>query len=218
MHEINVPLVQHVTDSTVALVSKDIDGDLMSYCTGVWINHNHIVTAKHCVANDDDSITIGQQILYQTKAEQTGKSPINGSDVAYTAKIVAHGELSDVAVLKVEDNLSHGIVSIYKGQIPQGLKVYVMGHPNGLMYTYTEGIVSGIRTMKVYFSDEGEVHYIVHIQVPAAGGSSGGPAITANGELVAISTFINRGIPGNLFSTHKDKIIGVLEANGIAYY
>lgn len=43
------PLIQHMSRSTVALMTVDDEDAARPYCTGVWVDKNTILTANHCV-------------------------------------------------------------------------------------------------------------------------------------------------------------------------
>ena len=214
-----VPIVTHINNTTISLVFKDLAGEYRSYCSGSWINNKNIITARHCVENDDKTVDIGRIIIFQTHKEFNGKHPYSGSKKSYMARVVAVGKNDiDVAVLEAVKDMRHGIVKILPGEVPQGLKVYITGHPRGLTFTYMEGHVAAIREMTIDTGDGPEVNYVVHIIAPASLGSSGGAVLTENGELIAINTFIKHNLPGHIFSTHKDHVIQVLEENNIQYY
>lgn len=70
-------------------------------------------------------------------------------------------------------------------EVNNGDKVIALGHPYGLKYSATEGIVS--RAKRV----EDNIEYI---QIDAAinPGNSGGPSFNHNGEIVGMNTFIIR--------------------------
>ena len=71
----------------------------------------------------------------------------------------------------------------------------VLGSPLGLEQTVTEGLVSAIRTVR----DRGE---FLQISAPISPGSSGGPVVNMNGQVIGIATFqvrgqnINFAVPG----------------------
>jgi S1-C subfamily serine protease len=63
----------------------------------------------------------------------------------------------------------------------QGAKVYAMGHPLGLEYSFSSGVVSAIRNDPDY----GEV---IQIDAPINPGNSGGPLLDDKGSLIGINT------------------------------
>jgi hypothetical protein len=60
-----------------------------------------------------------------------------------------------------------------------GQNIYVVGSPKGLPATISEGIVSGLRDLNNY--------KLIQMTAPISPGSSGGPVVNSNGELIGIS-------------------------------
>jgi S1-C subfamily serine protease len=193
------------------LVKKDPWGT-SSYCGGVWVNEDHIVTAKHCVGK------VGKKVRFQTYNEFDGQYPHNKNDKTYIAVVVALGEDVDVAVLKSNARVSHNVASIYKGKIVSGGKVHSVGHPTNLPYNYTTGTISQIRDMDVYPSGNSGRFYVLHVTTSATFGSSGSGVYDLNGELLGIAAFIMEEMPGAMFYLHRDLITEVLDDNSIAYH
>lgn len=67
-----------------------------------------------------------------------------------------------------------------------GEDVATIGSPGGLENTISTGIVSGLRSLS------GEHDYI-QMTAPISPGSSGGPLLNTNGEVIGITTFLVRG-------------------------
>jgi len=66
--------------------------------------------------------------------------------------------------------------------LPQiGEPIYVVGHPKGLSYSFTNGIVSGIRDINAY-------DYI-QFTAPVSPGNSGGPLLNERGEVIGVISF-----------------------------
>ncbi len=72
------------------------------------------------------------------------------------------------------------------GSLKDGDDVLAIGHPYGLNYTATQGVISRVDRVQ-----QG-IHYI---QIDAAinPGNSGGPLVNQNGEVVGVNTFIIKG-------------------------
>ncbi len=67
----------------------------------------------------------------------------------------------------------------------EGDQVIAVGHPLGLKYSATKGIVSNMR------HEQGDIFYIQH-DAALSPGNSGGPLINEAGEVVGINTFVMR--------------------------
>jgi S1-C subfamily serine protease len=118
----------------------------------------------------------------------------------YKGKVVALPKEKniDLALMIIQDNDGKIIPSLPIGGyslITQGSEVIAFGHPEGLEFSVTRGIVSALR--------EG-----LYIQTDAAinHGNSGGPLITRTGQVVGINTFMlrNRHAEGLGFAIRAD--------------
>jgi len=69
------------------------------------------------------------------------------------------------------------------GSLSEGDLVIAVGHPFGLNYTATEGIVSNMR------HDQDGVNYIQH-DAALNPGNSGGPLLNLDGKIIGVNTFI----------------------------
>jgi S1-C subfamily serine protease len=66
-----------------------------------------------------------------------------------------------------------------------GSDVYAMGHPLGYSWTFTQGIISGLRAIDT----EGEHYTAIQTQTPINPGNSGGPLLNARIEVVGVNTW-----------------------------
>jgi S1-C subfamily serine protease len=66
-----------------------------------------------------------------------------------------------------------------------GADVYAIGHPLGYTWTFTQGIISGVRTIDT----EGQQYTAIQTQTPINPGNSGGPLLNANLEVLGINTW-----------------------------
>ena len=93
----------------------------------------------------------------------------------------------------------------------QGDVVTAIGHPNGLNFSATDGIVSAVRKN----SDGAEVkpeddRSWIQTNAAIAGGSSGGPLISDTGRVVGINTLVVAG-RGVAFAVHVSHLSDLLE-------
>lgn len=91
----------------------------------------------------------------------------------------------DIAFLNA-DNIDAGIPDVRWGServVREGDTVLAMGHPFGLKFTSTQGIVSNA-VHKI-----NDISYIQH-DASLNPGNSGGPLVNAEGEIIGINTFI----------------------------
>ncbi len=76
-------------------------------------------------------------------------------------------------------------VALHRQQIAEGTPVTAIGHPFGLKFSATNGIISNTRHML------NDIRYIQH-DAALNPGNSGGPLVGQSGQVVGINTFIIR--------------------------
>jgi S1-C subfamily serine protease len=152
----------------------------------IYDNSGHIITNYHVVAvSDPNDISI---------------TFIDGT--VYRARVVGADQYSDLAVLRVEDDIpAEKLIPLplaNSSGLLVGQEVVAIGNPFGLSGSMTEGIVSGLnRLIPVYqdpFSDVTAPAFSIPdvIQTDAAinPGNSGGPLLNMLGEVVGINSAI----------------------------
>jgi S1-C subfamily serine protease len=101
------------------------------------------------------------------------------------AKVVGTDPSRDLALLEVGD-VPPGLSGIPPAEI-QGLQpgdpVAVIGHPQGLLWSLTTGIISAVRTKMPVGSG---LATVIQTQAPVNPGNSGGPLINADGKLAGV--------------------------------
>lgn len=128
--------------------------------TGIAVTNNHVVT--------------GSALL---------KVWVGG--VQHNARILGVSECSDLAVIKV-DGGPYPFLNWYTDPVKTGLEVYLAGFPLGEpQYSLTKGIVSKERA-------DGQTRwasldYVLGHTATSNPGNSGGPLISANGQVVGIN-------------------------------
>ena len=97
---------------------------------------------------------------------------------------VAVDKQADLILLKVK-GLNRDAIKVKKEDVKVGSQVYAIGSPEGMEGTITDGLVSSKRDLNG--------KKLVQISAPISHGSSGGPVVDINGELIGVSV-----------SRHKD--------------
>ena len=80
--------------------------------------------------------------------------------------------------------------------IKTGDEVVAIGHPNGLSFTMTQGIVSAVR--------EG---MLIQSSASINPGNSGGPLIDSRGRIIGVNTFFIKDTQGLKFAFRADYIL-----------
>lgn len=138
--------------------------------TGFYLrDYNLIITNNHVVQSSSEVMISGKLI-------PECMSPVYFNDPKY-----------DIAFIRVPQEID--VTPIHLGvsrPVADGEKVIAIGHPYGLKFTATEGIVSKAKRLH---------NGLNYIQIDAAinPGNSGGPLVNQNGEVIGINTFIIAG-------------------------
>lgn len=134
--------------------------------TGFYVKkYNLFVTNNHVIEGSTEVIISGKCF------EKT------------TTTVLYKDEVYDLAFLKVPDGIELPEAMLSEVPVRDGEQVIAIGHPYGLKYSATQGIVSNPKRL---------FNQINYIQVDAAinPGNSGGPLENIAGEIVGVNTFI----------------------------
>ncbi len=156
-----------------------------------------IITAGHAVKNQDKQGTV-QVILYGGKSASATVFEIN--------------EETDLALLKINDP-PENLNVIPPGEvddIQEGQPITVIGHPFGLGWTLTRGIIS-----RIHKNNTGRLSNTIQTDAGVNPGNSGGPILNNRGEYIgAIFSKVNRRRAENIaFARSVQKIKNFLERN-----
>jgi len=136
--------------------------------TGFYLpKYQVIITNEHVVRDNKMVVVTGKKITKQL------------------AKVVLLDESHDLAFLLIEEQPSIDVnVEIFDGdEVNIGSEVIALGHPFGLDYSVTKGIVSSID------HEVGNINYIQH-DAALNPGNSGGPLINKEGQIIGVNTFV----------------------------
>lgn len=141
--------------------------------TGFFIDENVVLTNHHVVANSDS--------LFIRNSKSNKK---------YKAIIIAKDELSDLAIIsidkwdlykKTEKWKSLGFMPSKDLQI--GQRVWVFGHPWGLEYSVSEGIIAAL-DRRIDRSPQ----FFIQVDARIFNGNSGGPLLDYNGKVIGVNS------------------------------
>lgn len=141
--------------------------------TGFYVKTQHLIITNHHVVGTSTEVVIDGLDMEQQKTTVLYKDPAH--DLAF--------------LLPPEELLAENVPSIAintTNYLKQGDPIITIGHPLGLKFTATQGIVS--KTDRLY----GNVQFI-QIDAPINPGNSGGPLINEKGEVIGVNTFIIQG-------------------------
>ena len=169
------------------VVVKTLSG---TYGTGFYVKGKLIITNHHVIEGTETVQLI----------DHNGKST--------TGTVIRSDSVRDLALIHTDTPAQPAHLET-SSPLPAGTSVDALGHPKGLQFSLTRGIVSAIRDIDVGFGMK-----VKHIQtdVPINPGNSGGP-LFANGKVIGINTWKLSGDSqeGLGFAVHYSEIHKFLE-------
>lgn len=160
---------RHALPSVVTIRAYDAGGEPMGFGSGFFLRDGRVVTNSHVVA--------GAQ--WVEIADQDGK--LLGS--APYAEVVS--TRSDLAILPPLSVDRRGL-TVSSDRPRPGENVWVVGSPEGLHGSVSSGVVSALRSV------EGRDY--LQITAPISSGSSGGPILDTDGQVIGIvASYVTEG-------------------------
>lgn len=149
--------------STVLISTIDKNGQPLALGSGFVIDNGVIATNFHVIENSSGGFVkfIGKEEKYSIKG------------------IIEKSEKYDLAILAIETFNASKLTFGNYDNVSVGDQIYAIGNPNGLEGTFSQGIVSGLRKIE---NDE-----LLQITAPISPGSSGGPVLNQNAEIIGLA-------------------------------
>jgi hypothetical protein len=171
-------LIAHSMPSVVLLLNTHADGTI-TYGAGFLVGPGLVLTSEHVVAS---AIKLGA-MLY--KAGRNSYTPMDGGLSRFLfenqADVLAVREVrgdstSDIALMQLDvDTSGYPTLPVAEGEVKAGDRVIALGHPQELVWSFTQGMVGTIH--------QGAIQHDAAISF----GSSGGPLLNPRGEIVGIN-------------------------------
>jgi serine protease Do len=159
----------------VVLIQNRIDASNGGTGTGFILEDNMIITNHHVIDGT------GKLFVFSNKS---GKE--------YAAQVVYADPISDIAIIRLQDwemfEANEKPVNLMLGDsniLTPGDKVIVIGHPWGLTWTVSEGILSGKHRRA-----GANPKFMNQIDANLFQGNSGGPIFNENGKIVCVSNMM----------------------------
>jgi len=155
-------------------VDPETDPKKSGLCSGVVVDDiGHVLTNFHCVYKSNYI-----RLYYYDEDDWQN----------YEVNVIGLDPLADLALLKVlgkEEPIPHLEFAEDAGKIKSGTDVFALGHPMGMAWTVTKGIISSTERYSRH-------PFIKALQTDAAinKGNSGGPLLNMKGEIVGINALI----------------------------
>lgn len=136
--------------------------------TGFFVDTHTIATAYHIV----DGLQKVSIFKY-------------GSSTLLIGKVVEFSKDSDIALVEVATENPNKYLNISPRRQQVGDSVYVLGHPYGLWYTFTSGMISNVDRRTIGYGLDG----VVQIDAPINSGNSGGPVFDKRGDVIGVVSY-----------------------------
>jgi putative serine protease PepD len=173
-------LYRKLVDSVVLVVTKESIG------SGVVVTpKGHMLTNWHVVGSNK---VVG--VVARSRELLRGLDQLKKEHVVL-ATVIATDARRDLAILAVE-KLPTSLRPVPLGEsdgVEVGQDVVSIGHPRGLLWSYTEGVVSQVRPDYQWTYESGSKHQatVIQTQTPTHPGSSGGALFDGSGRVVGVN-------------------------------
>lgn len=172
-----LPKIQQNLQATVLVIGENINPDQIESTpngmgSGVIISKDgHIVTNNHVIEHSE-----GYKV-YLFDLDETQE---------YSAKLIGTDPIMDIAVLQIIGNDFPELTPATWGEAPEfGEDIYMIGHPQGMIWTVSKGIVSNNDR---YI--ESPWQRLIQSDSLIMPGNSGGPMFNEKGDLIGINTLL----------------------------
>jgi S1-C subfamily serine protease len=136
----------------------------------------------------------------------------------YEAHLTKYDEVADLAVIETNRTPSNLVVLKLGDErsIEVGGTVHAIGHPSGEYWTYTEGIISQVRTGYEWIGEDKFQHKatVVQTQTPINPGNSGAPLLDDGNFVIGINSFAVPSTQGLNFAISVGDVKQFLSSGG----
>jgi hypothetical protein len=155
-----VELIEKVQGSVVVIQTDKGTG------TGFFVRKNGVIaTNRHVIAGS-------QQVMVR----------VQNGEMYDQAHVLAEDDSRDIAILKIDAVDTPFLALGDSNSVRPGEEVLLIGTPKGLDQTISTGIVSSVRVLD-------RETKVIQTTAPASPGSSGGPLLNRNGDVIGVLTF-----------------------------
>jgi len=160
--------------------------------SGIILQNGSILTNRHVVEG------VGEVQLFFKPDNLADKEVSIETRVGKVEIVDPQRDLALLAPASLPPNYKYLKISS-RDEFDVGADVFAIGHPLGFTWTFTQGIISGVRTIS-----EDDQHYTaIQTQTPINPGNSGGPLLNSDLEVVGINTWVR-----DISSIDKKKVAG----------
>ena len=199
---VGTKIYKEYADSVVLIITDEGFGS-----GSVIDNNGTVLTNFHVIEGQD---TVG--VVFRPSSGQVDKdTPV------YKASIIRINEIADLALIKVINfpKVINPIQIASLEDVEIGSEVHAIGHPTGETWTYTQGIVSQIRSGYEWNYMDTYKHSatIIQTQTPISPGNSGGPLLNDDGKLIGVNSFISTQGQGINYAVSSKDVMAFLNSD-----
>lgn len=179
-----VALYRRVSPSIVLVMTGNLkDEKLTDVAIGtgaIVASEGYVLTNWHVIAGQEVGIIFFKPAVGTEQADQS----------AYGAKLIAQDPVADLALLKII-KAPVGLIPLKLGEISNvqvAEDIHIIGHPHGLFWSYSTGVISQVRDNYKWTYDDGSKHSakVLQMQTAINPGNSGGPVLDDNGNILGL--------------------------------
>ena len=153
---------EQASKSVFLIVIRSPAGEPIARGTGFLIADNKIVTNQHVVREGNPFLDLGA--------------------IKLPLKVEKVDSVNDLAILTVDGELSLPPLELATSEPVPGTSIFAIGNPAGLERSISTGVIAGIRQMSG--------RELIQISAPISPGSSGGPILNSQSQVVAVAVGI----------------------------
>ncbi len=154
-----------VAGSVFLLELHDADGEQIGTGSGFLVSEDHILTNAHVADAGAISVRLGS--------------------LRVTCEVQRTDRVNDLALCRIPGKSTAPILRLAAKDPSPGATIFALGSPRGFENTITQGLFTAYREM--------DGRRVGQISAPISPGSSGGPILNADGELVGVAVALLKG-------------------------
>ena len=185
-------LYEKAAPSVVLVMTND------GFGSGSYIGSNQIITNWHVVRG------VSEVAIIFWDREKAFRATVSKIDQERDLALLTVGFIPEsISPLKLGNNAA----------VRVGDDVHAIGHPSGESWTYTKGFVSAIRP-DYRWEVDGNAYSatVIQTQTPINPGSSGGPLLSDDAEILGVNTVSRSATQGLNFAVSVDDVRAFLDA------
>jgi S1-C subfamily serine protease len=179
-----VALYRRVSPSIVLVMTGNLKEDKftdVAIGTGVIVaSEGYVLTNWHVIAGQEVGVIFFKPAVGTEPSDQSG----------FGAKLIAQDPVADLALLKIV-KAPAGLTPLKLGDISSiqvAEDIHIIGHPHGLFWSYSTGVISQVRDNYKWTYDDGSKHSakVLQMQTAINPGNSGGPVLDDSGNILGL--------------------------------